>query len=333
MKNANFIVEYAFYLPIPEKAQVQHNYILFPRGSYLPAKGATNAPEPLVFTVPATAPKDGTISGSEATSAAAVSDTFKTLFHWAIGRRLKAAGNDIKIVGADPNKFQSAIRQSHRPNEKAVHVGGFRGSKDGFLFFLENGILWGFKKPLIFIPLRRIAAVSYTNILQITFNIVVEAFGEEGGEPEEFEFGMLDQQDYAGIDNYVRQNNLQDGSMAEERKAKLQLAENRKKGEDGDADGDSKMGATELEKAHQEAEQQMQDDEDEEEEDFDPGSEGDSDGSGSSSEEEDEDGEGGGDDDDGDEDDEEIDPDEEVKEEDEDEDAGHPGGPLSIRQN
>ncbi|KAK7218237.1 hypothetical protein V2G26_006240 [Clonostachys chloroleuca] len=307
-------IEYIFYLPVPEKAQVQHNYVLFPRGSYLPSKTEQAPAEPLVFTVPATAPKQGTIGGKDAASAASVSDTYKDLFHWAIGSRLKLAGNDVKIVSADPSQFRSVIRQSHRPKETAVHVGGYRGSKDGFLFFLENGILWGFKKPLIFIPLNRIQAISYTNILQMTFNIVVEVLlGSDS--VEEFEFGMLDQQDYGGIDDYIKTNRLQDRSMAEQRKAKLQLAENRPKKEDGEGEnGDATMtdaapnGTTELERAQAEAELLLQDDEDEDEEDYDPGSEGDSEGSGDSSDEDD-------DDDDDDDDDEDDDNDGEVEEE------------------
>ncbi|OAA45579.1 hypothetical protein NOR_03368 [Metarhizium rileyi] len=284
-------IEFLFYLPVPEKAQVQHNYVLFPRGTCLPSRATPSTVEPLVFTVPATAPKEGIIGGAEASSAAAVSDTYKSLFHWALNRRLRAAGNAIDLVSADTRKFHSVVRQPHRPNEKAVHVSGFRGSKDGYLFFLENGILWGFKKPLIFIPLNRIAAISYTNILQITFNMVVETFSGDGEPNEDLEFGMLDQQDYGGINDYVKRNRLQDGSMAEQRKAKLQLAENRgpKKGAD-DAEAGNVEGSTELEKAQLEAEQHLQDDEDEDEEDYDPGSEGDSEGSGNSSEEEEEDG-------------------------------------------
>ncbi|KAL6831737.1 hypothetical protein V8C40DRAFT_237120 [Trichoderma camerunense] len=305
-------IEYAFYLPVPDKAQVQYNYILFPKGTCLPPKtGTPPSAEPFVFTVPATAPKQGTIGGSEAGAAAAVSDTYKSLFHWALTKRLQAAGSAVKIVSADPNKFRSMVRQPHRPNETAVHVSGFRGSKDGYLFFLENGILWGFKKPLIFIPTNRIAAISYTNILQITFNIVVEIFTEEDGNTEELEFGMLDQQNYGGIDDYIKMNNLQDRSMAEQRKAKLQLAENKgpkkKEGEaeNGDAEAaEGGDGMTELERAQLEAEQQLQDDEDEDEEDYDPGSEGESEGSGSSDDDDD-------DDDDDDEDDEEDDGEEE----------------------
>lgn len=286
--------EYAFYLPVPDKAQAQHNYVLFPRGATLPSKTSQQTIEPLVFTVPASAPKEGIIGGSEAGSAAAVSDTYKSLFHWALGKHFKAVGNPIEIVSADPSKFHSVIRQPHRPNEIAMHVNGFRGSKDGYLFFLGNGILWGFKKPLIFIPLDRIAAISYTSILKITFNMVVEVFSSEGEGTEEIEFGMLDQKDYGGIDDYVKLNRLQDRSMAEQRREKLQLAENKgpRNAEDdqnGDAGSAGANGMTELERAQLEAEQKLQDDEDEDEEDYDPGSEGESEGSGNSSEEENDD--------------------------------------------
>lgn len=280
---------------MPEKAQVQHNYVLFPRGTCLPSK--TNPPtiEPLVFTVPATAPKQGTIGGPEAGAAAAVSDNYKSLFHWAFGRYLKPAGNNVDITSADPNKFQSMVRQPHRPNEKAVHVKAFRGSKDAYLFFLENGIFWGFKKPLMFIPLNRIAATSYTNILQRTFNIVTEVFAGEGDATEELEFSMLDQEDYGGIDEYIKRNRLQDRSMAEQRKAKLELAENRgpkKNAEENGAAAEGEAGQenmSELQKAQLEAEQELQDEEDEDEEDYDPGSDADSDGSGDSSDDDDDD--------------------------------------------
>ncbi|SPJ72434.1 related to RTT106 regulator of Ty1 transposition [Fusarium torulosum] len=301
-------IEHAFYLPVPEKNQVQHNYVLFPRGTCLPSK--TNPPtvEPLVFTVPATAPKQGTIGGPDAGSAAAVSDNYKSLFHWALTRHLKP--NGIDITSADPNKFHSMVRQPHRPSERAVHVKAFRGSKDGYLFFLETGILWGFKKPLMFIPLNRIAATSYTNILQRTFNVAIEVLVGEGDETEEAEFSMIDQEDYGGIDDYIKTHRLQDRSMAEQRKAKLELAENRAKKNGEEAEGAAAGGGdiSELAKAQLDAEQALQDEEDEDEEDYDPGSDGDTDGSGES------------DDDDSDDDDDDDDEDEEDAEgEDEDE--------------
>jgi len=306
-------IEFAFYLPVPEKAQVQHNYILFPRNSYFSTKNTPAPEDPLLFTIPAGAPKPGAIGGPNAAAAASVSDTYTTLFHWAINKCLQAAGNNVQIVAADPAKFHSMIRQPHRPKEQAVHVKAFRGSKDGYLFFLENGILWAFKKPLMFIPLDRIASVSYTSVLQRTFNMVVEIFtgekvdGED--ETEEIEFSMLDQEDYGGINgDYISRHKLQDRSMADQRKAKKELLENSKgkKGEEGENGESGEHGAgadgdlTELERAQNEAEQQLQDDEDEDEEDYDPGSDSDSDGSGTSSEEDDDDdanGEGAADED------------------------------------
>lgn len=177
-----------------------------------------------------------------------------------------------------------------------MHVKAFRGSKDGYLFFLPNGILWGFKKPLMFLPHERIAAVSYTSVLQRTFNLSVEvdtSLGKGEETSEEFEFAMLDQEDFAEIDGFVKRHGLQDKSMAEQRKAK-RLNVNVVKDENGVVIGNVESG--ELEKAAMEAEQAAVDEEDEEEEDYDPGSESDSEGEGSSSEE-DEDEEGGPEDD------------------------------------
>ncbi|KAH8772159.1 hypothetical protein BGZ57DRAFT_428496 [Hyaloscypha finlandica] len=295
-------IDYAFCLPVPEKTQKQYNYILFPKNSIItptrPATGAPPTPEPIVFTIPDSAPKPGTISGPEAAAASAVADDFKTLLDWQITARLRAAGkSNLKIVEGDVKLFASEQKQAHRPGEKAVFVKAFRGSKDGYLFFLPNGILWGFKKPMMFLPHERIAAVSYTSVLQRTFNLSVEVdMSVAGGEEvkEEFELSMLDQEDFGGIDGFVRRHGLQDKSMAEQRKAK-RLNVNVVKDEDGNVIGNAEAG--ELEKAAIEAEQEAMDLEDEEEEDYEPGSEGESEGSGSSSEDDDddEDGEGGGD--------------------------------------
>ncbi|RAL64553.1 hypothetical protein DID88_002027 [Monilinia fructigena] len=188
-------IEYVFCLPVPEKAQKQYNYILFPKNSIItpskPSPAAPPMPESLVFTITDGAPKAGTVGGTDSSTASAVSDDYKTLFNWALTTRLKAA-----------------------------------------------------------VP---------------------------GGEEltEEMEFQMIDQEDFAGINEFVQRHGLQDKSMAEQRKAK-RLNVNVMKDEDGNV--------------------AAMDEEDEDEEDYDPGSEGESEGSGTSDSEEDDDenGEGGG---------------------------------------
>jgi hypothetical protein len=303
---------------VPDKSQAQYNYVLLPRESYLPiAKqagsnvGDKKQPlEPLVFTVPATAPKPGSVAGASAKTAESVSDTYSTLFHWALTTWMRSAGNhSCQLVASDPKLFHSMARQAYRPNEKAVHVKAFRGSKDGFLFFLPTGILWGFKKPLVYLPLDRIVAISYTNILRTTFNMVVEldtdlASDSNAAIDKEIEFGMIDQEDYQGIDQtYVRRHGLADRSMAEQRKAKRELAENGKKpaaADEANGEAGETGDMTELERAQHEDEQRLQDEEDELEEDYDPGSESDSEvESGLSDEDEDDEDEGDDDDEEG----------------------------------
>lgn len=281
-------LDHIFYLPVPEKTQVQHNYVIFTKSS----SNASAAESSIVFTVPNTAPREEIISGQDAAAASAVSDDYKTLLHWAFTNRLKAVGNPKKIVEADDRVFSSAIRQAHRPKEKAVFVKAFRGSKDGYLFFLPGGILWGFKKPMMFLAKEHIESLSFTSVLQRTFNLSIEMDPVGDAASEEIEFMMIDIEDYAGIDEYVKRHGLADKSMAEQRKAKKENI-NVEKDADGNVVGSAEAG--ELEKAQLEAGEMQLDDEDEDEEDYDPGSEGESEGEGTSESEDDEaDGGGGG---------------------------------------
>lgn len=105
-------------------------------------------------------------------------------------------------------------------------------------------------------------------------------------ETHEIEFSMIDQADFAGIDAYIKRRNLQDASMAEQRRAQkynVNGTNNNNVGGEGEVEGEDEG---ELQKAQREAED-MEDEDEEEDENFDPGSEGESEGSGSGSEEED----------------------------------------------
>jgi hypothetical protein len=137
---------------------------------------------------------------------------------------------------------------------------------------------------LVFFAFENIESVSYTSVLQRTFNLNIAVRPTTGDENEtqEFELSMIDQADYAGIDAYIKKHGLQDASLAEARRAKRYNI-NGVKAEEAVA-GTTEDNATE-ESELQRAQRELEDQEDEEEEDYDPGSEGESDGSGSSSEE------------------------------------------------
>ncbi|GAB7344837.1 hypothetical protein MBLNU457_3290t1 [Dothideomycetes sp. NU457] len=268
-------IDHAFLLPAPEKAQRAQNFVVI-------LNRKEKEEDQFMWTVPETVPKGMNLPEGE---------TLVTVMRRTIDAQLKPHGKAVTIPEDD--EFASAVVQSHRKGEAAYHVKAFVGSKDGFLFFLSTGILWGFRKPLSFYPFSAIESISYTSVLQRTFNLVIATNPSPAGEPgQSVEFSMIDQLDFAGIDAYVKNHGLNDASMARERMAKKYNVNAPKKGDvNGEANGDAGDGVgddglTEL----QRAEQQIQDAEDEEEEDYDP-SGGESEGEGEDSGEEDD---GGG---------------------------------------
>ncbi|EHY55624.1 hypothetical protein HRR83_007839 [Exophiala dermatitidis] len=312
---------YALRLPVPEKATKQYNFCLLPRStststsnststnSTYTNSGSTSTVEPIIWTVNHGPLKSLQISDPKLTKIISDSDSEPDqTFSIALNHILQTAtrGN-VSLTYPTETEFASAKPESHRKSDKAYHVKAFRGSKDGFLFFLENGIFFGFKKPLAFFAFDDIVSISYTSVLQRTFNLNVAYRPSSSGDAattipngdedvQEIEFSMLDQADFPGIDAYVKRHGLQDASLAESRRAAAAAA--KKAGGGGGVAGSTGGGVntatsgvddggeeeedtrTELEKAQQ----QLEDEEDELEEDYDPGSEGESDGSGGSSE-------------------------------------------------
>ncbi|KAI9806188.1 MAG: hypothetical protein M1825_006303 [Sarcosagium campestre] len=330
--------DHAACLPVPEKTQRQYSFCLFPT--------ASSGSDALVWTVPDAAPdsasgklkgeapiKTETGTGEDAT-AIGTQQTYRTLLIDVLNQLLP---NRVTVQEPRADEFASALVEAHRKSEKAYHVKAFRGSKDGYLFLLPTGILWAFKKPLLFLSFASIASVSYTSVLQRTFNLSIAtqstsssstssstsatatasnpaddstaatatATATDAPPPApEYEFSMIDQADFAGIDAYVKRHNLNDASMAEQRRAKRFDVErtNRTGGGGaktaGDTDTNENGGSgsepREIDKAVEELRRaeagdqvDEEDEEDEEEEDYDPGSEGESEGEGVSSDDDD----------------------------------------------
>ncbi|KAL8845946.1 MAG: hypothetical protein Q9221_008925 [Calogaya cf. arnoldii] len=258
-------IDYCICLPVPEKAQPQYSFCVFP----------TSGDNQLLFSVPGTKIKT---EAAESDQPVDEEQTYKEVVIQMLSKRLKKT----KVIEPNEKDFVSTIAQAHRKGEKAVHVKAFRGSKDGIIF--------AFKKPLLFYPFHSIASISYTSVLQRTFNLNINVYstnmsGNPGTETHEIEFSMIDQADFAGIDAYIKRRNLQDASMAEQRRAQKYNV-NGANGGEGELQGQEEG---ELQKAQREAED-MEDEDSEEDENFDPGSEGESEGSGSGSDEEDEQG-------------------------------------------
>ncbi|KAF1814567.1 Rtt106-domain-containing protein, partial [Eremomyces bilateralis CBS 781.70] len=275
-------VDQMFCLPVPEKAKPSWNFVVMPVSS--------SNREPILWNTPEPSKKD-----IEAGTATIQPQTTID----SINQQLAGMNPPKRVHLPDYEEFCGQDNKSYKKGEKRAWVRAWRGTKDGYLFFLPQGILFAFKKPLLFIPLENIESISYTSVVQITFNLVVSFVVLGNEDPEEVEFGMIDQNDHTPIDAYVQKHSLQDTSMAAERRAKrLNINPPEGKGtENGDstenAQGAADDGAddeTEL----QRAERLLQDAEDDEEEDYDPDAEGDSDDSEGSEGSEGEDAHGGG---------------------------------------
>ncbi|KAF1835108.1 Rtt106-domain-containing protein [Decorospora gaudefroyi] len=269
-------VDQVFCLPVPEKAKKQHNFVIIPvHGdgvAPVPDEWKASPPEPIVWTFEEATGKN-VVEGE---------DPGPGLVAEAIHHCLIQAGTGKQVIFPDANEFASAVPENHRKGDKAYHVKAHRGSKEGYLYFTAVGIIYGFKKPLAYFDFAAINSISYTAVLRNTFNLVITT------PTAEIEFGMLDQTDFAGINEYVQKHGLQDASLAADRRAKklnVNKVGGNKEGAangaqasgDGDADEESEL---------QKAERELQDKEDDEEDDddFDPGSEGESEGEGSDSE-------------------------------------------------
>lgn len=98
---------------------------------------------------------------------------------------------------------------------KSFHVECHRGTKEGTLYFLPDHILFGFKKPILVFQSTEITSITYSSITRLTFNMTLITSNDE-----KFEFSMIDQSEYAKIDEYVKTKQVIDKSMSEELKAK-----------------------------------------------------------------------------------------------------------------
>jgi hypothetical protein len=100
-------------------------------------------------------------------------------------------------------------------------------------------------------------SIAYAAVLRNTFNLAITT------QTQEIEFGMLEQADYAGINDYVQKHGLQDASLAAARRAK-KLNVNKTKDKSNGVDGAAAAGADDAEDEEselQKAERELQDQE------------------------------------------------------------------------
>lgn len=132
-------VEHVICLPVPEKAQAQYNFGIFPvQGDGLIASSDGNqAFKQMLWTAPTTAPKPGTFEPEVIGEA---EESSKVILQKLLNEHLKKFNK--KVIEPEVKEFVSQTVQAYRKGEKAVHVKAFRGSKDGRQYSFPVILTW-----------------------------------------------------------------------------------------------------------------------------------------------------------------------------------------------
>ena len=142
--------------------------------------------------------------GEKATSA-----VLATLF--AGERIIKPLATDFKSMYPQTHASTAAKRQ-----EQQLYVDCYLGSKEGQLYFMPTGVLFGVKKPIMFVEFGEIKAVEIVNITTRHFTIMLEYFsrGGDGTKTEKKEFGMVEYCEFQPIMDYVKKYRLDQMKIA-----------------------------------------------------------------------------------------------------------------------
>ncbi|KAJ6020891.1 hypothetical protein N7540_006395 [Penicillium herquei] len=299
-------IRHALSLPVPDKAQKQFNFCIIPEyaDGITPPQAGVPGLDCMVFTV-SDGPAKTAFSGSGEQLGHA-GETLETLIRKILNENLPNWPAPKRPKNAKPEKGDSEdvpnpekVVRPHRsiflnkeitttPHEEAYHVKAFRGSKEGCLFFLRTGILFGFKKPLMFFSIDRIVSYFITGVGKHSFdlNLLVKPRNDSEEEPVKFQTTILGFEDIRELSGYMKKcTGLDDKESYSEELRAPEHKSGKKRDASGTAKADAEEEESELQKAVQDFEN-LEDDEESDGPDYDPGEEGESEGSGSSGDEE-----------------------------------------------
>lgn len=89
------------------------------------------------------------------------------------------------------------------------YVQAYLKNKDGYLYFLENGIFYGFKKPVLYFCKQDIVSMNVLCITGRTFNLNVNL------KDKSWEFSMIDQREYDKICKFMEKLEIKGNDLQE----------------------------------------------------------------------------------------------------------------------
>ncbi|KAG0331037.1 hypothetical protein BG000_011278 [Podila horticola] len=159
-------------------------------------------------------------------------------------------------------------------------------SNQGTIYLLPTGMLFAFRKPVLFLPTRSIEAVGVHSVLTRTFdfevvmdNAVATVEDLDGMPPMGKDgricvgFGMVDTKVFGKMEEWITKSGIRDRSMSEDLKAKDKAPSTASKKRAAEDEDEGEEGAVSQGKKRQQTEANDDDSDDEEDEDFAPESE------------------------------------------------------------
>lgn len=185
-------------LPVPDRSGTPlFNIVFVPGGA---AQEVTTPPQPLVFSVPEE-PAKNAFDGS-----LFLQGKDKTQFMY----------KDLILLGCQGISLPISVPDTEIFGDK-FHVLAHKGAREGYLFFMQNEVIFGFKKPLLCMNTEDIESISFSTITRLTFNINVVL---KSAPDEVVEFSLIDQSHYGEIAAFIERIAVKNESFDDKLKAK-----------------------------------------------------------------------------------------------------------------
>lgn len=123
----------------------------------------------------------------------------------------------------------AGVAVSHKANltNDLVMVEAYKGARDGSILmlaaneFCQSFMIFGFKKPILIFDISKIEHISYSNITRLTFSMIVTVVNEKkDSKVEILEFGMIDQKYFLILDEFIKNQGINDNSFDDQLREK-----------------------------------------------------------------------------------------------------------------
>ncbi|CAO3566477.1 unnamed protein product [Mortierella alpina] len=136
------------------------------------------------------------------------------------------------IHRANPTLYSASVDMIPNPPTPYPHFTAHLKSNSATIYLLPTGILFAFRKPLLFLRSKVIEAVGVHSVMSRTFDF--EVVMDPQAAPEDLEgvpldakdgrrvvgFGMVDTKEFARMEDWIKKAGIRDRSLSEDLKAK-----------------------------------------------------------------------------------------------------------------